>query len=57
MPIEIRELIIRATVSDAEPNKQPQNTSGSGPNASREEKIIERCVEQVMDILRIQKER
>jgi hypothetical protein len=57
MPIEIRELVIKATVSSTESGTNSPATSDSETNASREEKIVARCVEQVMDILRIQKER
>ncbi len=60
MPIEIKELIIRASVRDAsdqsEAGSATANTA-SQANASQEEKIVSRCVEQVMDILRIQNER
>ncbi|CAN5330808.1 hypothetical protein BH23BAC1_BH23BAC1_17720 [soil metagenome] len=56
MPIEIKELIIRATVRDS-PESTGETNSSSDDNASQEEQIVSRCVEQVMDILRIQNER
>lgn len=60
MPIEIKELIIRASVQDeavgtAEEERSQQTSSDT--NSSNEERIVNRCVEQVMDILRIQNER
>lgn len=60
MPIEIKELIIRASVQDdvqeAE-RKTPSRGGSSGKNGTTEEQIVNRCVEQVMEILRIQNER
>ena len=53
MPIEIRELIIRATVSNA-------SDSNGEVGYSREEEreaLVTECVEQVMEILREEKER
>jgi len=60
MPIEIKELIIRASVRD-----ESEKTSGkSAPtggltqaDAARDEQIINRCVEQVIEILKIKNER
>jgi hypothetical protein len=53
MPVEIRELVIRATVS-------AQRTAESAGADSREqeiEDIVTTCVEQVLEILRREKER
>jgi hypothetical protein len=53
MPVEIKELIIKAIVSD--------DTEGSKSNTSmsdrQKEEIIETCVEQVLDILKDRNER
>lgn len=53
MPIEIRELIIRATVRD------DAGSAGAGGDARGEERetLIAECIDQVMDILRDEKER
>ena len=54
MPIEIRELVIRATVdADAERRRRPE---GQAAGVDRTE-LIEECVEQVLDILRKREER
>jgi hypothetical protein len=58
MPVEIRELVIRATVS-------PNNTSSSASAASNNtplsiagnEALVQACVSQVMWLLEKQKER
>lgn len=60
MPIEIKELIIRASVRDASDQARERGTNtsiSSKEDASQEERIVNRCVEQVMNILRIQNER
>ncbi len=53
MPIEIRELVIRATVVDkgSEPAKEEKPGSGAPKD------IVAECVEQVMRILRAERER
>ena len=53
MPIEIRELIIKATVRDRASERQP----GSRELRSEKEEVIQECVEQVMEILKRKKER
>lgn len=53
MPIEIRELVIKATIAE-ETGKQG---SEKGPPASNREEIIADCVEQVMELLDQEKER
>lgn len=60
MPIEIKELIIRASVqNDVQEagRNAPSRHGSSGKNGTSEEQIVNRCVEQVMEILRIQNER
>lgn len=52
MPIEIKELHIKINVS--EDAKQAEKDSGTGDS---KEKIIEACVEQVMEILARREER
>ena len=53
MPVEIRELVIRATVS-AQPAAE---TAGSDTHEQELEEIVTTCVEQVLEILRREKER
>jgi hypothetical protein len=65
MPIEIRELIIRATVEedgDAASPSARASTGGAGAPpagkaAAERARLIAECVDQVMEILREQKER
>lgn len=52
MPIEVKELIIKATVQDA----AAQTGAGAAPREDREA-IIQACVEKVLEILREKKER
>ncbi|MDJ0768464.1 MAG: DUF5908 family protein [Ilumatobacter sp.] len=52
MPIEIRELVIRARVgSDDAPAKE------AAPTEDSRNEIVAECVEQVLDVLRRQQER
>lgn len=56
MPLEIRELHIKVTVSDDEQPAEPTSDTGAVAE-SQQEFIIRACVEQVLEILRDQKER
>jgi hypothetical protein len=53
MAIEIRELIVKATVRDRESERQ----IGSAESRAKKEEIIQECVEQVLEILKRKKER
>jgi len=53
MPIEIKELIIKAIVSD-EPEGSMQDKS---MNETQKQEIIQTCVDQVLSILKIREER
>lgn len=59
MPIQIKELIIRATVSEG---SKPQDTgpSASGPGGKKKEqeneRLVRRCVDEVLEVLRLQNE-
>jgi hypothetical protein len=56
MPVEIRELIIRATVGN--PNQGGSNNStATDQEAAPREEIIKECVGQVMDIIQKKNER
>lgn len=56
MPIEIRELVIRASVQSA---GEGTPTQGAQPpqKAGADEELIATCVEQVLEILRKENER
>jgi len=56
MPIEIRELVIKATVKD-EAEKKTNQITPSRNEASNEDQLVQRCVEQVLEILRQKEER
>jgi len=51
MPIEIRELVIKATVTEN------QDSEESTANAESTEEIVKACVEQVLEILKEKQER
>ncbi len=53
MPLEIKELVIKATVQD---EQQPSTSTQSGTEEDKET-IIEECVDKVLEILRNQNER
>lgn len=55
MPIEVRELVIKATIEDASSNNTTLGKNGSLPNSSEE--IVKLCIEKVMEILKKEKER
>jgi len=56
MPIEIRELVIKASVGEAE--GKGESTTPSSVNAGQdEENIVNTCVERVMAILKEKAER
>jgi Family of unknown function (DUF5908) len=58
MPVEIRELIIRATVSTNTSTSSSSAISSSGPlSMTTNEALIQACVSQVMQLLEKQKER
>lgn len=59
MPIQIKELIIRATVGDGpnEENTQAAAKDGGNGDGMDQERIVKRCVEEVLEVLRIQNER
>lgn len=56
MPVEIRELIIRASVGN--PNQGGSNNStATDQEAAPKEEIIKECISQVMDIIKEKNER
>jgi hypothetical protein len=58
MPIEIRELVIKATVGNGETAQNGGNTEGpKGGNAGASDAFITVCVEKVLEILKEKAER
>ncbi len=58
MPVEIRELIIRATIGSSEYQELSSGLGGVERNLQQEqEEIIQGCVEQVLEILKDREER
>jgi len=60
MPIEIRELVIKATVDGAQAPGAGANAPGKGAgssNASPGEELIQECVNKVLAILKEKNER
>ena len=57
MPVIIKELVIRATVTDSQGKEE--NTASSAPPLNNEEKesLVASCVQQVLEILDKKKER
>ena len=57
MPIEVRELVIKAAVTQ-EGGSQTGDSPGKGNNAlSSEEEIIRTCVERILEIIKEKTER
>ena len=58
MPIEIRELVIKAMVAQPEGTSSgAAGSSGGNNNTSLSEEIIAACVEKILDILKEKNER
>lgn len=59
MPIEIRELVIRAVAVDSAESPPATDRLGRPETISAEEhrRIVEQCVRQVLEVLRRQEER
>ena len=60
MPVEIRELIIKVSVTSPENTGAGSGNSSSGTNQSgniNKEEIVAECVEKVMEILQHKNER
>jgi len=53
MPIEIRELVIKATIRDTD----GEQTESQTREAAGKEEIIAECVDQVMEIIKLKLER
>jgi hypothetical protein len=57
MPIEIRELVIKARVENNPPSTRQNFPAQQEPGDRDLQKIIDKCVEEVMKIIKKQKER
>jgi hypothetical protein len=57
MPIEIRELVIKATVTHDEGSGGGTGSSDASGNTSSSEELIKTCVEKVLEILKDKNER
>jgi len=59
MPVEIRELVIKATITQDKAGGGAQPTAGtnSGNVAASNEQLINTCVEKVLEILRKRNQR
>lgn len=59
MPLEIKEIVVTASVTESFMDEKAQNSgSGGGANGnSNSEDLIAACVEQVLEILREKNER
>lgn len=55
MPIEIRELVIKASITESSSVRDTHHNTDSG--ADDREEIVADCVEQVMELLKNQMER
>jgi hypothetical protein len=50
MPVEIRELVIRATVTEDDGSGKPAQATGSG-DAMSPEQLVKLCVDKILAIL------
>jgi Family of unknown function (DUF5908) len=57
MPVEIKELHIRVTVSDQPPADAHAARGGQGGEGADREAIVAECVEQVFQLLQASRER
>jgi|APTNR8051073442_1049403.scaffolds.fasta_scaffold00905_6 hypothetical protein len=58
MPIEIRELVIKATIGEESTNTGNNgNGSGGGGEVANQDAIVKACVERVLEIMKQKQER
>jgi hypothetical protein len=58
MPIEIKELIVRATVdTNAQTGESGISQNNTGKSTVDEDRIVARCMEQLLEYLKMQGER
>ncbi|HXO77960.1 MAG TPA: DUF5908 family protein [Puia sp.] len=52
MPVEIRELVIRATVTENGKTGGASPAAGSGDSSSSPEQLVKLCVDKILEILK-----
>ena len=57
MPVEVRELIIKATVGQEPATGPSQSTPGANNEMTPSQEIIQTCVEKVLEIIKEKLER
>jgi Family of unknown function (DUF5908) len=57
MPVEIKELVIKAVVNENGNNGGAASATSSGQEGGSQDAMIKLCVEKVLEILKDQKER
>lgn len=57
MPLEIRELIVKATVDGAGGSNTESSGATGGNDTAQQEQIVNLCVEKVLEILKEKSER
>ena len=57
MPVEVRELVIKATVAGENNSQAAAQGNASGSNSAPGEDMIKACVEKVLEILKEKNER
>jgi hypothetical protein len=57
MPLEVREIVIKATIVQEGEEGAPSSSSASSNGGSGSEQIVNACVEKIMEILRDKHER
>lgn len=58
MPVEIRELVIRATAVDSDEERElSEDLSSRSTSSESRDRLVEECVRQVLEILRRREER
>jgi hypothetical protein len=57
MPVIIKELVIRATVTDSQGKEESTASSAPPLNNDEKESLVAACVQQVLEILEKKKER
>jgi hypothetical protein len=57
MPIEIRELVIKATIGEDSKNTGGDGNSSGGGAPANQDAIVQACVERVLEIMKQKQER
>ncbi len=57
MPLEIKELVIKAEITEESGNQSNSSSTGGRQNAVDVESIVAACVDQVMELMRTNSDR